>query len=218
MTFAARPNYAKPPAPAESNVFWDLAQSVGTWTLSESNTRAASPAAVSLGNNLTIYGGPGRNSGKRYYEFLCRFTSTNPSAIVFQDVGLGNTFFGLDNPFINSGAACARMQGQFYNNGNFGVGSFFASTSPIRFMVAVNFLTNKIFMGVNGSWYSPGGGAGSGNPVADTGEMYSGVDASFLHYPAMSVSDSLALDGTLLGNTSNIFYTPPTGFVVWGAP
>lgn len=144
-----------------------------------------------------------RASGKWYFETLIATAiDVNNIVGIARFLTAKNTHPGLDaasySYFGGSG-------GRKYYNGSYSAyGSTFGAGDVIG--VALDLSAKKIWFSKNGAWQS------GGDPVAGTGEAFSGLIGAY-HPVASIYATGSALTGRFAA--ASLSYSPPSGFVAW---
>ena len=120
-------------------------------------------------------------------------------------VGVANSAAPLPSPHVTPDAWFYWINpGWTYHNG---VGSAYGGTAGTGDVVGVLLKNGKVYISINGSWQ------GGGDPVAETGEAFSGLTGDL--YPFLLL-DGISTDGGRLSMTSaQLASAPPSGSSAW---
>lgn len=175
-------------------VTWNPLDKHSSITLSLGNTAATLSSA-----NTSARGTAGRASGKYYFRI-----STTAGATASGVIGVANSSASLSQRAGLSDANAWTHQSNGYklHAGYAAYGSTW-DTAGDEIMVAVDFSLGHIWIGKNGAWMS------SGDPVAGTSPMYTGVSGTLFPVCSSPVPGS---GGTTL---AFVYDTPPSGFAYW---
>jgi hypothetical protein len=182
-------------------VTWNPSDKGANITLSNGNLDAEGSGAIYHAVRATT----SHSTGKRYYEVLIVAGSVGIPG--YADSGASLTTF-IGNSNIGAG--------QGINTGDFGhvsgggmtivnvTDGVWAATDVVN--LAINFTTQKIWIGKNGTWRS-------GDPAADTNPWvtFTTTNALFPAYAAASASDK----GRLRTTNAQFTNTVPSGFLAW---
>lgn len=147
----------------------------------------------------------GHSSGKRYFEILLQ---TGVGNLYF---GFANSTFSLTNTYPGSGASSAGVAsgGNLVNTwtkDQAGTISF-AAGNVVGY--ALDLTAGKAWVSKNNVWQL------SGDPAAGTSQWVSGITGTI--YPCIGWVASYAAGGRICAKTTELAYSPPSGFSVWAA-
>jgi hypothetical protein len=192
------------PAPGQADVTWDpAAPDVADWTLTLSNRSAQSKQNSS---NPLIISNISRVGGKRYAEIKFNY-DTGFGNTIHQDVGATRGTSG-DLDLRGLGVAYNRTGRVFRNNVDLG-DLCPAISSGDTVMIALDLDNLQCWLGKGGVW-------ATGDPATLTDPTVTGLTAG-TYYMAAAHESYLGFDTYVIaGNSSNVIYTVPAGFAVWG--
>lgn len=191
-----------PRGPREVDVIWDAANMGASCVLSNSNydiVGANTQCARAIKGVSALQ--------KGYFEIVISVAVANTARI-----GSIN-----HSTYSNYGTSTSQACGvrpeatSFLNNGTSlgsatDLGGAFANNDV--YMFAIDGPGGKLWTGKAGTWHN------SGNPAAGTNSQFTGLTGT--HYPGVSFIGATE-KYRIRGNTSNITYSPPSGFTVLGA-
>lgn len=205
-----------------TNPGWDsstIARSgSGNFTLSGGNTIANYSAA--LFSNTGIMGFRPRNGGKYYFEF----SFSSPTGSATPQFGWADKISNA-TPLTNPVGAAGCLQilptfGQLQYSRISG-GSYTTTTTAISagqvVGIAVDLDNDKFWMAVNNTWRASGDPANGTNPMFS--KAVSGSDFDLRSgLPGLNCNQAGTTTVTLKTATSELAYSPPSGFKAWGDP
>lgn len=191
----------------------DVARPVTTWNPSDK------AASITLsGGNLTATKG-GANS----YGSVRSTSGADIPVYAEVAVSVGSTspfmFAGVANLSASLTAECGRdangwgyyqeTGAKYHNNSLTAFGAVWSVNAVIG--IAYNPVTGKLWFAMDGTWQA------GGDPTADTNPAFSGLPSGL--YIMASLFRGSAPAHVLFGRfkQSDLFYTPPIGFVPWGS-
>ena len=171
-------------------------------TLSNGNLTATNSTAASLWRSVRAV--TGKSSGKYYFEFF--IDQLNATSNFDMMVGVATTV-----PTVNNWLGNDAQGWQYADNGNKGNGGTLtahgaAFNTGNTVNIALDLDAGKIWFGVNGTF--------TGDPVAGTGEAFSGITGTI--YPGISHFVGTGSAGTkiasFVSDPVNLVYPAPSGF------
>lgn len=181
---------------ATSQTTWNSADKHASLTLSNGDRTATSSA----GAPIYVRSVAGKSSGKWYAEVIGTFASAgNDDAVgvATSSQSLSAYVKGSDTTGIIKYLGFNQVAGND-NAATYGA----ASNSNDIIMIAVDFTNDKLWFGVNGTWYE------SGNPATNTGGLNMITGTVYLFAGPGISGDSVTIPAIQT-------YTPPSGFSVW---
>lgn len=183
-------------AVSEQDVTWNPSDKDADVTLSNGDRNATSSGAGS------VRATHGKTSGKYYCEIQLLTGMSNFRA------GLGNGSFSLSTYVGNSASS-----GGVASGGNT-VSTWTKAQAGTFTIVANDVLGFAVDMGVGYAWVSLNGvWQLTGDPAAGTNPWMTGLSGTV--YPAAGFAGSTANVQQLRAKTSEVTYSPPSGFSVW---
>lgn len=175
-------------------VTWNPLDKDASITLTIGNTAATMSSA-----NKSARGTVGRAAGRYYFR-----VSTTAGATASSVIGVANSVASLSQRvgLPDANAWTHQSNGYKLHDGYAAYGSTWDAAGD-EIMVAVDFTLGYIWVGKNDIWMA------SGDPVAGTNPMYSGVSGTL--FPACS-SPLPGAGGTTI---AFVYDTPPTGYAYW---
>jgi len=169
-------------------------------TLSSNNTVATKSGSTGAYTNSGIRSTIGKSSGKWYWEYAY----TENAGSNWPVVGIGNLSANMNN-YVGSDAngwGIYATDGDKCHGGvNEDYGTPFAEGDIIG--VALNMDTGKVWFSKNGTWMN------SGDPVAGTGEAYSGLTGNI--YAFIVIHQPSSIWTAKFGATA-LSYVAPSGY------
>lgn len=182
----------------EQDITWNSSDKGANITLSNGNLDATGATDFD-----SVRATVGRSNGLRYFELLA--TAVSGTNVI---VGIATSGADLTTWVGNSASGAGHQSnGTDYVNGPTLVNdptTSIVTNDVISF--AVNFVTGKAWIGINGTWLS------SGNPAAGTNEWVSGISGTW--YPTASPSNASGAV-RIRTKTSQFTQSVPTGFISW---
>lgn len=194
------PRFMVSSAATGSGAEWDSANKDADVTLSNGDRDATSAGWGSVRSKL------GRSSGKYYWEV--KMITAAPTLIT---AGLVLSTFTVTNNTPGQAGSSAGMQSGF----NYVSGWTQVESGTVTFTTndVVNFacdITNGyLWVGVNNVWSFTGGGT----PAGGTGYWVSGISGTV--YPAVGFDSSTSAKAQICAASSELNYSPPSGFTAW---
>lgn len=180
---------------AEQAAQWNSADKNASITLSNSDRDATGGSLVSVRGLL------GRSSGKYYFEL------TILTSVGWHWFGLGSSGANLASYTGNSASSAGvASSGNAVNTWTKDQAGTFAVAANDVMGFAVDATNGKAWVAKNNTWQL------SGDPAAGTSQWISGL--SGLVYPMASPASGTTRIST---KTSELTYTPPSGFSQWAA-
>lgn len=185
-------------AASEQNVTWNPSDKDADITLANGNRDATSSGAGSVRATL------GRSSGKYYFEILLQ-------------TDVGNTYYGIANSsfslatYPGNGASSAGVAsvGNSVNGWTQAQAGTFTTAAGDVMGFAVDLTGGKCWVAKNNVWLL------SGNPASDSTPWVTGISGTV--YPCLGWVASYASGGRICTKTTELAYSPPSGFSVWAA-
>lgn len=171
---------------------WDSGKKASAISLSGGDLVASMPNGVWC----SVLGTVGRSFGAYYFELV-------PSASTYAIFGLAKSTIDAEQYFAVSadGFGYRSDTGQKATGGVF---SSYGSTFAAGDVIGVCTKNGKVWFAINNVWQ------GGGNPVAETGEAFSGLSGLF--YPAAALYTCAA---TAHFSAGSLTYSPPSGYQAW---
>ena len=193
-----------PAPPPELDVAWDTASpDASHWTFSLLNRSAQSKQDSS---NPLIISDLSHLTGKLYVEIKFNY-DTGFGQTVHQDVGATRSVMG-DLDLRGLGVAYNRTGRVFRNNVDLGTLCATLASGDTA-MIALDLDNLQCWLGKGGVW-------ATGDPSTLTSPTVTGLTAG-TYYAAAAHESYAGFDTYVIaGNSSNVIYTVPTGFTVWG--
>ena len=142
----------------------------------------------------------GKSSGKWYWEAQRK----GSTGIDYMLVGIANISMDLEQYIGQNINSYGYMDNdRYYHNGSYVLGGGTWSDVNDIIMMALDLDNGKLWFGKNGVW--------DGDPVAGTGEAFSGIAAGTWYPAATLYIDDSYLTGKF--STSNLSYSAPSGFI-----
>lgn len=185
---------------AEQSAQWNSADKDADITLSNSDRDTAGAGAGSVRSLL------GRSSGKYYWEVT--IITGAPGNLY---VGLANSSFSVTNNYPGGAASSAGVSsgGNAVNTWTKDQTGTFAIAQNDVLGFACDITAGKLWVAKNNSWQL------TGDPAAGTNQWVSGISGTV--YPTLGYAASYATGGRISTKTSELSYSPPSGFSQWAA-
>lgn len=186
-------------AVSEQTVTWNPSDKDADIILSNGNRDATTGGAGS------VRATHGHSSGKRYFEILLQ---TGVGNLYF---GFANSTFSLTNTYPGSGASSAGVAsaGNLVNTWTKDQAGWIAFAAGDVVGYALDLTAGKAWVSKNNVWQF------SGDPAAGTSQWVSGITGTI--YPCIGWVASYASGGRICAKTTELAYSPPSGFSVWAA-
>ena len=215
-----QPSLAVAPMPSMPSVpsIWDAGTSdlrYGSqvaWVIAGANANINGfqnfpPNTPQGGVQITLYGNNYKSAGKKYFEILIKDTSSSDADHVIGKLGIAQAgYSGGHFPFYANGSGGITGEPEPSSlAGSSHPG--WANGSAVIVGIAVDFLTGRVWMSLNGSW-------GSGDPASGINPAYStvvGPVVPFVRYYAVIMTATAAIRGASPTQT----YPAPVGFTAW---
>lgn len=185
-------------------------------TLTDSN-RLATYVAASFSNGWVKAYRP-RNAGKYYWEVIV----TNVSSFAYGYMGWTSIANGTTGSPMGNGYSWRMLVSTgsilFLRSGG---GTYTASIGAIAngatIMCALDIDADKVWLGVNGTWYNSGNPAAGTNPTLS--KAVTGADMNITSgRPFVEFAETGTCTAAMRGAVSDVNYSVPSGFKAWYDP